>query len=259
MIAPRPAESSDNLIERIDGLFGGRQKESSPKQMPLELEFQEEETVETPSGDVVEFLNFASDTVIDGNVYMFGGALRDLALYGRKGPSSDIDLVVDGSWDSLVEYLIYKKAVKNKFGGYRLRIDKWPIDIWKADQTWAIQKKIVPYRGISSLTKTTILNWDSILFNWRERRVICPKNYFESLAGRSLHVVLEPNPNPIGMAVRVFRHLWLKDARQVSKKAANFLSKAAKSYTFAELSDYEQLSFGAREIQPQAEYFPILK
>ena len=78
----------------------------------------------------------------------------------------------------------------------------------------------VPIRGdphgIASLTETTVLNWDAILMNWRNRTFVCRNDYLSSLRTRVLDVVLQQNPNPLAMAVRVFRHLSIKDARQVT-------------------------------------------
>jgi len=179
----------------------------------------------------------------DGDVYLFGGVLRDLALLGRRGFNSDIDLVVEGNWSNFVSYLESLKAYRNKFGGYRLTIGGWPIDIWNARETWAIKQGLVPYKGIASLTNTTVLNWDAILMSWRTRSFIHRKNYFEEINLRALDIVLEQNPNPLGMAVRVFRHLCLKDARKLTPSAAKYLANCARTYSFADLKKAELSSY----------------
>ncbi|MFL6621793.1 MAG: hypothetical protein ACJ8NR_04155 [Sulfurifustis sp.] len=209
-----------------------------------------ENAIDCPSKSVVEFLNFISDAVPDGDVYLFGGILRDIALLGKRGFSSDIDLVVEGSWQNCVVYLESLGARKNKFGGYRLKIAGWPIDIWNARETWAIRHGLVDYRGIASLTETTVLNWDAILMNWRTRTFVYRENYLEKLKGRVLDIVLEENPNPLGMAVRVFRHLCLKDARKISPSAANYLGNCAQTYSFDEIKRCETRSFGSSVIDP---------
>ncbi len=68
-----------------------------------------------------------------------------------------------------------------------------------------------PYIRIASLTETTVLNWDAILMNWRTGAFVCREGYLEDLRERRFDVVLVTNPNPLGMTVRVFRHLCSKE------------------------------------------------
>ena len=207
------------------------------------------EGVPTAANSAAEFLNLVSASVPDGDVYLFGGILRDLALYGRKGFQSDIDLVVEGDWSGLVTYIEHRGARKNKFGGYRLAIGEWPVDIWNAKETWAIKQGHVAYLGIASLLDTTVLNWDAILMNWRTGNFVAQPDYLRMLQERTLHVVLEQNPNPLGMAVRVFRHLCMKDAKRISTGAANYLAHSARKYSFELLRSSERKSFGNNKIE----------
>lgn len=153
-------------------------------------------------------------------------------------------MVVEGNWQNCIPYLESLGAHKNKFGGYRLEVAGWPVDIWNARETWAIRQKLVPYKGIASLTETTVLNWDAILMNWRTRSFICRKNYLDDIKARLLDIVLENNPNPLGMAVRVFRHLCTKDAKRVTPAAAAYLATCTQKYTFEEIISSEIRSYG---------------
>ena len=67
-----------------------------------------------------------------GEVLVFGGLLRDIALYGGDSFNSDIDLVVDCSPAMLFDF--FEKAApsakKNHFGGYRVKVGGWSIDVW---------------------------------------------------------------------------------------------------------------------------------
>ena len=177
-------------------------------------------------------------------MYLFGGVLRDIALLGRRGFNSDIDLVVEGNWSSCVRYIESLDARKNKFGGYRLEIAGWPIDIWNARETWAIKQGLVPYKNIASLTRTTVLNWDAILMNWRTRCFVYREDYIEAINSRVLDIVLEKNPNPLGMAVRVLRHLCAKDARKITPSAAKYLANCARIYSFSDIHKEEIRSYG---------------
>jgi len=248
MLLPKaqPVGSTENLRDRVDRLLREPVKSlNRAKQLSLDLSpiLNDESKVNYPSQNISTFLNFISDAIPDGDVYLFGGVLRDLALLGRKGFNSDIDLVVEGDWSHFISYLQSLKAHKNKFGGYRLMVGGWPVDVWNAKETWAIKQGFVSYKGIASLTETTVLNWDAILMNWRTRSFVCRENYFEEINTRVLDIVLEKNPNPLGMAVRVFRHFCLKDARKITPSAAKYLANCAKTYSFEEINNAELRSY----------------
>jgi hypothetical protein len=250
----QPVETFENLRSRVDRFFrspAGPRPDTHTLALHFLREDEQAASVEYPGTSVTAFVNFLSDALPQGDVYLFGGILRDLALLGRRGFSSDIDLVVEGDWRHCVGYLESLGARQNKFGGYRFEVAGWPIDVWNAQETWAIKQGFVSYRGIGSLTETTILNWDAILMNWRTRRFVHRRNYLEELRGRVLDIVLEPNPNPLGMVTRVLRHLCAKDARQVSPRAANYLAKSTETYTFPMIKNDELRSYGESIIDPE--------
>lgn len=257
-IKANPVESIDNLRERVDRLLRRRhQPQKSLHQLELDIADgpRPENLIGHPSKSIAEFLDFMTAALPDGDVYLFGGVLRDLALHGKKGFESDIDLVVEGNWQASVRYLELHGAARNKFGGFRLSVGGWPVDIWNARETWAIRQGLVEYRSISSLTETTVLNWDAILMNWRTRAFIHRPNYLERLRARVLDIVLESNPNPLGMAVRVFRHLSLKDARQVTFAAAEYLSQCAQRYSFDLIHESELRSYGNTVVEQKTYRF----
>lgn len=218
--------------------------------MDLDDTFRDEESIKGPTSSITEFFDFLVDALPEGDVYLFGGVLRDLALLGGKGFSSDIDVVVEGDWGSCTRYLEHLHAKKNKFGGYRLEVASWKVDIWNARETWAISHGLVQYKGIASLTETTVLNWDAILMNWRTRAFIFRDCYLDNIKERHLDVVLEQNPNPAGMAMRVFRHLCLKEALSITPKAIIYLANCTALYSLQTLSEREIKSYGRSIINP---------
>jgi predicted nucleotidyltransferase len=246
-----PIDSLESLKGRIDSFFKSpaRRKETRP-QLSLDLDFTSQQLQFPIHHNVTDFINFLADIVPSGNLYLFGGLLRDVSLFGRKAFNSDIDIVVEGDWTHCVEFLERIGAARNKFGGYRFQVGKWPIDIWKAEETWAIRRGLIRYDGIFSLTKTTVLNWDAILMNWKSKNLVCRNDYLESLVNRRLDIVLTENPNPKGTAVRVFRHICLKDARQLTSRAADYLASCTRKYSFAELKESEIASYKTSVIDP---------
>lgn len=243
-------QSYDALRSRVRRLFAKPSASSHAGQLPLPLHLPMREVVEVPTASLAGFLDFLATALPSSEIYLFGGVLRDMALLGREGFNSDIDIVVEGDWSSFANYLDEIGAKKNKFGGYRLSAGAWPIDIWNAKETWAIREGLVPYSGIQSLTKTTVLNWDAILMDWRSKRFVCEEGYLLALHDRALDIVLQENPNPRGMAVRVFRHLSLREARRLTRGAAAYLEACTQRYSFRELADAEMSSYGNSVIEP---------
>lgn len=246
---PIPVKNLKNLRSRVARFFGvvPLAAGSSSDQLNLDLMIPPDDLgdfVSLPEKSLSSFLSFICNAVPSGEVYLFGGLLRDLALYGRRGFNSDVDLVIEGDWDGVVKHLEHLHAEKNKFGGFRLKVAGWPIDIWNARETWAIKNGYVAYKGIASLTETTVLNWDAILMNWRTGNFIYRKDYFEDLEAGLLDVVMEKNPNPLGMLVRVLRHFYLKDAKKITRKAIVYLANATKNYNYDLIKQSEIDSYG---------------
>lgn len=252
-----------NLRKRVERLLSqGPRRLEIEHQLGLDLNdtFRDEEVIKLPTRSITEFLDFLTDSLPEGDVYLFGGVLRDLALLGGRGFNSDIDVVVEGDWGSCTKYLEHLGARRNKFGGYRLEVALWKVDIWNAKETWAISRGLVQYRGIASLTETTVLNWDAILMNWRTKAFILRDNYLDHIKERHLDIVLEQNPNPAGMAMRVFRHLCLKEALSISHRAITYLANCTAFFSLEDLSDREIRSYGKSVINPAMyRYFQHIK
>ncbi len=181
-------------------------------------------------------------------IYIFGGAIRDIALQGILACNSDIDIIYEGNSKCVREYLAHFSPTRNKFGGYRFTLNRRPIDIWEARESWAFKEGHKKYSGIESLLTTTITNWDSVLFDWKNKIIIVRKQYFADLADGYLEIILDKNPNRMGMYVRLLRFYADKNARLLSPKAASLLRDAMHDYSFEEIRDYELNGYGESHI-----------
>ncbi|GAB4199814.1 MAG: hypothetical protein Tsb002_35640 [Wenzhouxiangellaceae bacterium] len=250
----KPAESSLALKERVERYFKADGKKLVAERNNVSPNGSSKADISGP--EISAFLNFITDVVPEGHVYLFGGVLRDLALYGQRGFDSDIDLVVDGDWVEVVKYIKKKNAVKNKFGGYRLYIGYMPVDIWNAKDTWAIKNGLIQYRGVASLVETTVTNWDAILMNWRTKRFVHREDYFNELRSRKLDLVLEKNPNPLGVFIRILRFFVLKDVNVLTPSVFTYIVESMKAYSIEEVQRREMESFGKTYIdEPLYKYF----
>ncbi len=96
--------------------------------------------------------------------------------------------------------------------------------------------------------------------NWRTRNFICGSGYLDALKVRLLDVILEQNPNPLGMAVRVFRHLNIRDAKRVTPTAAEYLANCTSRYSYDEIRNSEIRSYGNSVIEAATyKFFERLK
>ena len=182
------------------------------------------------------------------NLYLFGGAIRDIALYGNREDPTDIDIVYAGnSNDDLIEKVLDNRFSfeKNKFGGYRIPTAYWTVDFWCAQNTWAIRHGYCDYEGVNSLLNTTITNWESILFGINTGSIICNADYLRNLKRRYLDVVCELNPNSLGMCVRIARAFVVSDVEFFSGKAARILRDGLLNHSFEQISSYEKTHYRA--------------
>ena len=185
------------------------------------------------------FLNSTSEK---NEILVFGGLVRDIALFGISGFDSDIDLVFTGP-PSELERLINSTFKENKFGGYRGRIGSWPVDIWSLEKTWAFKKGLIPLKSNESLLDTTFTNWDSIYFEWRNRKIICPEFYFQELQEGYLNLNLKENPNDIGCTVRVIRYFISKHVSAFSPTMVEYMREQLEKFSNRQLIHAEGISY----------------
>ena len=181
-------------------------------------------------------------------LYLFGGVVRDIAMYGNIEEPSDIDIVyVEDIAADEIESLLNTgfETERNRFGGFRISTKHWSVDLWSARNTWAIREGHCNYDGIHSLLNTTITNWESILYGINTGSVICNSDYFRNLQSRYVDVVCDKNPNSVGMYVRIARGFALGGAKRFSSRAVRVLRHGLNEYSFSDISSYERTHYRA--------------
>lgn len=193
--------------------------------------------------EVVDFIKRLSGF---GEVLVFGGLLRDIALFGAKSFNSDIDLVVDCSADELACFFFQGDLIfsKNKFGGYRVEVGGWTIDAWPIRETWAFKKNHVTYTGRDSLLLTTITNWDAVIFSFKDKKIISSPSYLECLRLGELEIVLTENPNKAGVLMRVIRAICDKRAKILMPGLLNYLKQELPKWTSSQIVLAQEELFG---------------
>lgn len=186
---------------------------------------------------------FLNEFSLASPAYVFGGVVRDIALFGVKPFRSDVDIVFTEHSNEVERFLADYNATKNKFGGYRLDVGDWQVDIWQADKSWAFRQGYRKYNDINSMLETTITNWDAVLFDWNEKALICKSDYIDNLKSRYLDIVLNDNPNSIGVLVRLLRTCASKEVHQISYNVSSLLMDGLRKHTYEDISSYELESY----------------
>lgn len=169
-----------------------------------------------------ETLRVVSEQLPDSVV--FGGMLRDLALAGSAGFSSDIDIVTNATPAELLEAIGRFSPERNRFGGFRFVTNGCSFDIWCLADTWANREGLVSVNSFNDLLETTFFNLDAVAYHLTSRKVLARKNYFDALSQRLLDINLEKNPNPRGVALRALRLVQHKSVRLSPRLCAYVLA-----------------------------------
>lgn len=154
-----------------------------------------------------------------GSVALFGGAIRDYCL-GK--PYRDLDLVVATN-EEIPDLIPDIPLSRNRFSGYRMSAE-CQIDVWRLADTWAFKNGLVQMNGLESLTMTTFMNSDAILYDITGKQAYMHPCFQEFLTGRVLDCNLTENPNPLGAAVRATRLALMHDL-SLSPALLCFISK----------------------------------
>lgn len=158
--------------------------------------------------------DFIGDLEQFSNPAIFGGMCRDLYLLGNRDFYSDVDIVLnDVDEDYLNRRMISLGAAQNRYGGYRVLLNKWMVDIWPLKRTWAHKEGIVKLDSISDIVSTTFFNWDAAVLYTKTNRLYARLDYSNNLSCRILDINLRQNPNPIGNAIRALRLALRYDAK----------------------------------------------
>ncbi|WP_374306498.1 hypothetical protein [Dongia sp.] len=180
-----------------------------------------------------------------GNAALIGGAIRDLAIGGRRRFSSDLDFVVyDGSRASFHDAMTRSGARPNRFGGFALKFPTWKVDVWHIEDTWAHTAGLKEVHSLKDLLKCTFFDWDSIVFDVSSRKLICEATYLSRLRAGVMEVRLLENPNPDGSLVRALRRAALWDVK-FGLKLCEFSISRLRSTPWDKLVALDDMAFSS--------------
>lgn len=192
-----------------------------------------------------EVADFAKRLYGLGGVVIIGGMLRDLAVAGNAAFTSDVDFVAKPISLREFDRLMRRKgAAINRFGGCRLELNTWKVDVWPLERTWASRAGYRIVCDFPDLLGATFFDWDAVLFDYGQRKVIAASDYFDRLATRIIDVNLHPNPNPTGNAVRALRYAYINKL-YFGRRLADHVLQCISNHAWTDLILREQRSFGS--------------
>jgi len=104
---------------------------------------------------------------VEWSSVFFGGTLRSL-LWSRlklakPGRPRDIDIVVDGA-DMATLRQRFERSIEreNRFGGLKLRRQRWEFDVWPVQKTWMFLEDTNLSASFENLPYTTAFNLEAI-------------------------------------------------------------------------------------------------
>lgn len=157
-------------------------------------------------------------------VAIVGGMVRDIARAGGRGFHSDIDLVIEAPAAAVAEMAAKNGARRNQFGGYSFVEEGWKLDFWALETTWAAREGHVEVKCLEDITRCTFFDWDAILYDLKERKVICGDSYLDGVRRGKMDICLLPNPSYLGNLYRAVQRILAWDLEPGPKLRA-FIEK----------------------------------
>lgn len=173
-----------------------------------------------------------------GTTVIVGGAVRD--WYLSKAPR-DIDIIVDCS-DSQLENVL-RQSKKNKFGGFKLTLNKVEFDIWSLCSTWAFNNDSKFAKNMETVPETVFLNLDAITF-CPSTGVVLDKGFTQAIESRMLDTVYQPNPYPYFCVSKALTALVKYDLYASDNLKKFIRGQEDRGYSEACFNRYQKVSYG---------------
>jgi hypothetical protein len=174
-----------------------------------------------------------------GKAAVFGGAVRDWSFGNQP---RDIDVVVDcpsQALDALIKY----KAKKNRFGGYKLTLDKVEFDIWNLDSTWAFGNDPKFSKKLETIPQTVFLNVDAVAYCLDDKAIL-DKGFTKAMESRVLDIVYEPNPYPYLCVSKSLVALKKYDMKASPRLRSFIRDQEGRGYTAKSFNVYQKVQYG---------------
>lgn len=106
-------------------------------------------------------------------VYVIGGFLRYVGDKSYK--TKDVDIIIAISSDEVFDKIIknsFTKIKKNKMGGFKIKLKNITLDIWSLKNHYGFKRNVAKTE-IEAIAKSSFYNFDSIVFDVKNRKLCC--------------------------------------------------------------------------------------
>ncbi len=108
------------------------------------------------------FCRFWSKLLSQGEFYLIGGAIR--AIHQNRKPR-DIDIIVKDGVEEIIGGLDKNAIVqRNYFGGYKINLSGFLVDIWDFERHWAFKSGVLDARG-DNLARSCLFDFDALIYS----------------------------------------------------------------------------------------------
>ncbi|SNS73558.1 hypothetical protein SAMN05421640_1042 [Ekhidna lutea] len=183
-------------------------------------------------GEMFDFLiNLSSHT----NVYIFSGIIRNYFLHNYL--VRDVDVIVDSD-ETVRQLLGNHKYIINSFGGYKLKLGKKNLDLWRIDNTWGLKRvpKMFDVDLQTFIPSTAFFNFSSIIYSINDKQFIYTEDFLSFLHSKTLDYVFSPNLNQELCIVNTVYY-----SEKYKLKIGNRLLKLIRAWHLEGGRDYKQV------------------
>jgi predicted nucleotidyltransferase len=186
-----------------------------------------------------------------GEVVLFGGVLRDLALRCPSSFRSDVDLVIVSAHERDFDHFFEGRPARiNRFGGYRVMLPQGSVDVWPLQRTWAFRTGALSGTSPRDLLRTTYFSWDAIAYSWQTGRLFCRPSYLQEIRSRVVDLEFPDNPYPLGAVVRTLR-LLASGKAGISFRLARHTRRLLDLYKIGEIVRAERRGFASHYLSKE--------
>lgn len=180
-----------------------------------------------------------------GEAFLFGGMVRDL-IFGYSGKFGDLDIFVSGPLDIDFALSLARTSRRTNFGGIRLVIGKFDVDIWELPKSNAFRMQKGRAVSIPALLDTVCFSTDAVAISLLEpKRVFSTEKFRSTVRSRKFTFVSAPIEVELLQAVRVAR-LIIKNEVLPDRAVASYFLRAVDLYGWDKLVNAEAKWKGRR-------------
>lgn len=179
-----------------------------------------------------------------GEAYLFGGQVRD-ALLGAIGAFGDVDIFVSGPLDPEFAERVSRIHRRTNFGGMRLVIGRYDVDIWELTKSHAFRYERGPEKSVRGLLSTVCFSTDAVAVSLLSGRVLADSSFNRTAKSRVFEFVSKPSSLEILQVVRIAR-LCVKNGVRPDAEVCQYFVDGLRSFGVDGLVVAEQKWKGRR-------------